>query len=140
MAISPLQAGSSYAGYTAATALNALSEGMNATAHNIANVNTAGFEPLQVSYETGPQGQGVQVSSIESASLPASDSAAASANPAPEAVDMRSVLPPEALDSSNTEIAREFSTMIATQRAYEANAVSVQTWDAMLGTIVDIKA
>lgn len=140
MAISPLQTGSSYAGYTAASALNAFSEGMNATSHNIANVNTAGFEPLQVSYETGPQGQGVQVSSIESASLPVSDSAAASTYPPPEVMDMRSVLPPEALDSSNTEISREFSTMIATQRAYEANAVSVQTWDAMLGTIIDVKA
>lgn len=140
MAIDSLQYASSLSAYTAASAMNALGQGMNATAHNIANVNTAGFDPLQVYYETGPQGLGVQVSSVESAAYPVSDRAAANANPALEAVDMVSMLPPEALNSSNTELAREFSTMIATQRAYEANAVSVQTWDAMLGTLVDIKA
>lgn len=140
MAIQPLASGSSLAAYTAASAMNALEQGMNATAHNIANVNTSGFDPLQVQYETGPQGQGMQVAAVESAAYPLSDRADVNANPAPEAADMASLLPPELLDSSNTELAREFSTMIATQRAYEANAVSVQTWDAMLGTLIDTKA
>lgn len=140
MAIDSLRYGSDLSAYTAASAMNALGQGMNATAHNIANVNTAGFDPLQVSYETGPRGQGVRVSAVESAVYPVSDQAAINANPAPEAVDMVAVLPPEALNSSNTELSREFSNMIATQRAYEANAVSVQTWDSMLGTLIDIKA
>ncbi|MEG2173210.1 MAG: flagellar basal body rod C-terminal domain-containing protein [Desulfovibrionaceae bacterium] len=139
MTISPFAASSGAAAYSAASALQAFGQGMNASAHNIANINTAGFDPLQVGYETGPQGQGVRVSSIEEAALPFSDRVNGSATAA-DAVNRSFVVPPEALDSSNTELSREFSTMIATQRAYEANAVSVQTWDAMLGTLVDIRA
>lgn len=127
-------------GYTAASAMTAFGHGINASAHNIANVSTAGFDPLQTYYQSGPQDQGVQVAAIHSTAIPPENMASVDANPPPAAVDMADVLPPEALNPSNTDLAREFSTMIATQRAYEANAVSIQTWDAMLGTIIDVRA
>lgn len=39
-----------------ASAMSAHSGGMAVTAHNVANVNTAGFEPQRALYATGPQG------------------------------------------------------------------------------------
>lgn len=136
MAIPSLQG----VGYTAASAMTAFGHGMNAIAHNVANVSTAGFDPLQTNYESGPQDQGVQVSAISPSALPVEAMEAVGIDPPPQATDMTSVLPPEALNPSNTELAREFTNMIATQRAYEANAVSIGTWDTMLGTIVDVRA
>lgn len=136
MAVDSLQG----VGYTAASAMTAFGHGINASAHNIANVSTAGFEPLQTYYQSGPQDQGVQVAAIHDTVVPPADMAAVGANPPQAPPDVSSVLPPEALNPSNTDLAREFSTMIATQRAYEANAVSIQTWDAMLGTIIDVRA
>lgn len=37
---------------------------MAVTAHNVANVNTAGFEPQRALYATGPQGRGVRLDAV----------------------------------------------------------------------------
>ena len=47
--------------YSAASGLNAFGNGMNVTAHNIANVETADFQPQVAHYATGPEGQGVEL-------------------------------------------------------------------------------
>ena len=78
-----------------ASAMNAHAWGMAVTAHNVANVNTAGFTPQHAVYATGPGG---------------------------------------------TDLGREMTQMISTQRTYEANAQVVRTGDAMLGTLLDLKA
>ena len=41
--------------YTAASGMNALQVGMDATAHNLANVNTTGFKRSQVHYQAFPE-------------------------------------------------------------------------------------
>ena len=43
------------------------------------------------------------------------------------------------LEMSNTDIATEFINMITAQRAYQANAKVVQTTDAMMGELMNIK-
>jgi flagellar basal-body rod protein FlgC len=44
------------------------------------------------------------------------------------------------MSPSGTELSAEITRMISTQHAYEANAQVVRTSDAMLGTLLDIKA
>lgn len=138
-----------HAAYSAASAMNAFGVGMAVSAHNVANVNTAGFQPQATTYATGPQGQGVQAqvmppTSPSALSGPAgvTDSAApstASVADADAASGIAGVpsLPPEA--PSGTEPVREFVAMSAAQNAYAANAVSIRAWDETLGVIVDMK-
>ena len=47
-----------------ASAMNAHSWGMAVTAHNVANVNTAGFAPQHAVYATGPGGRGVRLDAV----------------------------------------------------------------------------
>ncbi|MEG6593103.1 flagellar basal body rod C-terminal domain-containing protein, partial [Desulfovibrio sp. 1188_IL3213] len=58
----------------------------------------------------------------------------------PEKGFICSGLPLEATSPSVTNLAREMVSMISTQHAYTANAATVRTGDAMLGTLLDIKA
>lgn len=112
---------------SALSALDAYSAGMAAVAHNIANVNTAGYRSVRVNYETGPGGYGVRPEVV-----PPSGPASVPLPPDP-------AMPTEMMFPSNTELAREFVTMISTQRAYDANAVSIRTWDQMTGVLLDLK-
>lgn len=122
---------SSEAIYSAASAMNAFGVGMAGSAHNVANVNTAGFQPQEVVYQTGPQGQGVQAQ-VMPPSPPSQEEQL-------DAASAAQMLPPEMLHPSGTELAREFTHMITYQRAFEANAVTIRTWDDTLGMIVDMK-
>ena len=122
-----------------ASALNAFSWGTAVTAHNVANVSTAGFEPRRAVYATNPNNQGVSFDAVlkdtGSAVVQNPDWAAAKA-----VYDVTSGLPLEASAPSGTDLSREFTTMITTQHAYEANAQVIRTSDTMLGTLLDIKA
>lgn len=124
-----------------ASAMYAHSWGMAVTAHNVANVNTAGFEPQRAVYATGSAGRGVHLDAVFQGAGPARAGAPADAWSAANAVyDVTSGLPLEAARPSGTDLAREMTQMISTQHTYEANAQVVRTGDAMLGTLLDIKA
>jgi len=47
-----------------ASAMNAYSWGMAVTAHNVANVNTAGFEPQRAVYANNSHNQGVSFDAV----------------------------------------------------------------------------
>ena len=121
-----------------ASALNALSWGTAVTAHNVANVSTAGFEPRRAVYSSNANDQGVSFDAV------LKETGSAVQNPdwaAAKAVyDVTSGHPLEASAPSGTDLSREFTTMITTQHAYEANAQVIRTSDTMLGTLLDIKA
>lgn len=117
--------------YSAASGLNAFGNGMNVTAHNIANVETAGFQPQSANYATGSQGQGVELQVMPPPVLEGNSTAVQAA--------IETFVPPETLNPSNTDISHEFVNMIATQRAYEANATTIKAWDEMQGVAVDLK-
>ena len=61
-------------------------------------------------------------------------------NAANAVLDVTSGIPLEASAPSGTDLAREFTQMISTQHAYEANAQVVRASDSMLGTLLDVKA
>lgn len=122
-------------GGIAASALNAFSVDMAVRANNIANVNTPEFHARNVTLTSGYQNQGVTVASITEDTTPGPilpDFAAA--NHGGTAVHTRGYL-----DGSNTDLAREFTGMIATQHAYTANAITIRTVNDMTGTLLDMK-
>ncbi len=122
-----------------ASAMNAHSWGMAVTAHNVANVNTAGFAPQHAVYATGSGGRGVRLDAVLQDSgvvgrLPAEVRNNPAVSAAPASVESDFVNP------GGTDLGREMTQMISTQRTYEANAQVVRTGDAMLGTLLDLKA
>ena len=122
-----------------ASAMNAHSWGMAVTAHNVANVNTAGFASQHAVYATGPGGRGVRLDAVLQDSgvagrLPAEVRNTPAVSAAPASVESDFVNP------GGTDLGREMTQMISTQRTYEANAQVVRTGDAMLGTLLDLKA
>ena len=125
-----------------ASAMNTHSWGMAVSAHNVANVSTAGFEPQRAVYATGPAGQGVRLDAVLQGNGPAGSSGTGGTgfNAAQAVYDVTAGLPLEATNPSRTNLAREMVSMISTQHAYTANDATVRTGDAMLGTLLDIKA
>ncbi|MFT4302084.1 MAG: flagellar basal body rod C-terminal domain-containing protein [Desulfovibrio sp.] len=122
-----------------ASAMNTHSWGMAVTAHNVANVSTAGFEPQRAVYATGPAGQGVHLDAVLQGNG-APNAGGTSFSAAQAVYDVTSGLPLEATNPSGTDLSREMVSMITNQHAYKANAAVVRTGDDMLGTLLDIKA
>jgi len=138
--------------YISVSALDAFATGMQAIAHNIANVNTEGFQPQAVYYASLPPYMGVQVGDItgpgpervpvrppepEVRTAPVPEQQLGVLPPPPD--DLTSFLPPEWLNPSQTSLEQEMAHMIMVQRAYEANVVPIQAWDEMTGTLVNIR-
>lgn len=113
----------------AAGALKAQSQGLAVTAHNVANVSTGGFRPRHAAYATGPEGFGVRLNAV----LPPAEAP----DPAQAVYD---VTANAGLVPSGTDLAVGAVEMISAQHAYAANAQAVRTADAMLGTLLDIRA
>ena len=125
-----------FLGSAAFPAMNAFSTGMQAIAHNIANVSTAGFEPLSARYATGADGKGMAVGSVRGAEqFPVAGQEGDSSS-----LTAMGGLPPEVFAPSGTDVAREFATMISTEHAFAANAATGRVWDEMLGAVLDTKA
>ena len=133
------------------SALDAFATGMQATAHNIANINTEGFQPQAVYYSALPPYMGVQVGYItgpgpesvpvrppqpETLTAPVPEQQLGVLPPPPD--DLTSFLPPEWLHPSQTSLEREMTNMIMAQRAYEANVAPIRAWDEMTGTLVNL--
>lgn len=146
----------------AASALNTFSTGMAVTANNIANANTDRFRSTDVHYETGPEGQGVRVGDLRQNTQPGplrQDAASAEytasrmARETRDAADTQNTRETQAMqerrdnaaalaqkglvEGSNTDIAREMTDMMVTQRAFEANVASIRAHDNMLGVLID---
>lgn len=122
-----------------ASAMNTHSWGMAVAAHNVANVSTAGFEPQRAVYATGPAGQGVRLDAVLQGGG-VSGSVATPYSAAQAVYDVTAGMPLEAANPSGTDLGREMVSMITSQHAYKANAAVVRAGDAMLGTLLDIKA
>jgi len=137
--------------YISVSALDAFATGMQAIAHNLANISTEGFQPQAVYYSSLPPYMGVQVGDItgpgrdsrsmrppepEILTAPVPDQQLGQLPPPPD--NLTSFLPPEWMNPSQTSLEREMVNMIIVQRAYEANVVPIRTWDEMTGTLVNL--
>lgn len=114
------------------SAMNAFGTGVNTTAHNVANINTDGFNPQVTNYQSGPNDQGVRAN--VQPGFKTTDTATFS----PEALQAAGAA--QVNQGSNVELGREMTNLITDQRAFEANAKTIATGDSMLGTAIDLKA
>jgi flagellar basal-body rod protein FlgC len=103
-----------------ASALNAFQTRQNVTANNIANMNTPGFSPDRVDMQEDANG-GVRAS-VRQTSQPEPD---AGSNPAMEA------------QTSGTDLTQEMVDMIATENAYDANAVTLAGQASLQGRLIN---
>jgi flagellar basal-body rod protein FlgC len=102
----------------AASALNAFQTRQNVTANNIANANTPGFSPDRVEMQENAAG-GVRAS-VQKNSRPGEGN-----DPAMEA------------RPSSTDLTREMVDMIATENAYDANAVTLAGQASLQGRLIN---
>ena len=117
----------------ATSALGALSVSLQVSANNLANVNTNGFKQSDVRFETGPGDQGVRISEIRKDATPGSPVEA----PVYPVVGRQYEQRMGWVESSNTDVARQFTDMISASNAWKANVASIRTADDMLGYLVD---
>ena len=103
---------------TGASALGAYAVGAGIVAHNIANVSTDNYNPIRADYIN--EANGVSATII------------------PETANTGSL--EDAVDRpSGTELSREFAALIASSRAFEANARAIVSIDDAMGTVLSIK-
>jgi len=107
---------------SAGSALRVEALRLQASAHNIANLQTAGFDPVQVEAQSQPGG-GV------SARIVSSDRPNPTVN-----------LDGQSLTTSNTDLATELVNQMRASNAYKANVKTLQTADEMSGTALDLVA
>jgi flagellar basal-body rod protein FlgC len=106
------------------SALQALSKKMQVSANNVANLYSDDFKKSRALLTEGQNGQvDVDISTVDT--------------PGPLVDDPLS--PTGGLkELSNTDLAEEFSQQIITKNNFAANAKTIQTYDDMLGTVIDI--
>ncbi|SHN50003.1 flagellar basal body rod C-terminal domain-containing protein [Desulfovibrio litoralis] len=121
---------------TAASALNALSVDMLVRSNNIANINTQEFKASSVSFMDNPHSSGVSVGAITPSTVPGAFMPGTIVN----ITDRGESLQMGLVEASNTDLTREFSQMIMTQRAYEANTKTITATEEMSGTLINMIA
>jgi len=126
--------------YPSLTAFSAFGPGMQSTAHNLANVLTAGFKAGRVTYADLPHQAGVQAQGPEKLSVSGPLAPYGPGLPLPAPAGSHPGLPAGFVEGSTTDVATEMVNLIITSRAYQANAKVVPTVDAMLGTVVNLRA
>ena len=125
--------------YPALTAMSAFGVGLQATAHNLANVLTAGFKAGRVTYadlpnQAGVRAQGPEKQAVSGPLVPYGPGLPPLAGQSP------ALLAAGFVEGSTTDVATEMVNLIITSRAYQANAKVVPTVDSMLGTVVNLRA
>ena len=102
-------------------ALHAIGRSLAETAHNVANVNTHGFESRRVDLEDGPEGQGVGVAAVYPDTTAGPLEPLSSGLP-PEAVqELESETQPGFAEGSNTSLEAELTQFMRDERAFLAN-------------------
>jgi flagellar basal body rod protein FlgG len=96
---------------------------LQASAHNLANVNTEGFQAQQITQSTGPGGEGLQ--------------AHVSPTQAPAPVILRDG---QLRVQSNTDMTREAVTHMSAAAAFKSNMGVMQVQDSLTEAILDVVA
>lgn len=129
----------------ARTGLDAMSTQLAATAGNIANLDTDGYQSRRVDLSTAGDTQGVQVAGVSvdttpGSPLPESYASAETADPA--AAGDTVTLSDQGRDlarSSNVDLGREMVGLMQASRGFEANAAVIMTQEEMAGAILDLR-
>jgi len=101
--------------HTAATGLQASAGALANSAHSVANMSTAGFQPARASFqESSPAGGGVTLS-VQGRQMQSSE-------------------------ASDTDYATEATNSLVYKAQFDLSAKVIQAADENLGTLIDIKA
>ena len=101
--------------HTSASGLQASAGALANSAHSVANMNTAGFEPARATFqETSPAGGGVTLS-VQGRQMQSSE-------------------------ASDTDFATETTNSLMYKAQFDLSAKVIQAADQNLGTLIDIKA
>lgn len=111
--------------HTALSGLSAFGKHLEVSAHNVANVNTDGFQ--------GSHTEFVEVQSSGVLPVVQKD------NLAGPAVLKDTAQGPRQVELSNVDLGQEAVSQIIAQRGFEANLRSLKTADNLLGSILDTK-
>ena len=126
------------------SALSAFGAGMQTVTHNVANVNTAGFNPQRAEYSDIAGNNGTRLDAVfQGDGRAGQEGTRVSYDELRQrARDMGASegTPLESLFPSGTSLEREMVDLVAMPHTYEANAQVVRTADDMLGVILDMKA
>ena len=138
---------------TAAGAITQIAYSTSSTAHNIANVNTPGFSPTDMNYQTGPSGMGVEAYATDSYSpedymsdAHKLDADLFTANGNYNSTGTKATFEAGSADdrirqiSNEVDVAKEFTDLIANDIALKANAKSFTSNDAMFGSVFSATA
>ncbi|NLY42271.1 MAG: hypothetical protein GX055_11725 [Desulfovibrionales bacterium] len=107
-------------------ALDAFATSMQVTANNLANINTNGFHAQRVDLESGPGDRGVRVQDIVEITKE---------GPLVSQLDERGE--EITVEASDVDVATEMTQMIQDERAFEANAVTLASYERMIGQFID---
>ncbi len=112
--------------YDNLSALNAFSGGIALSSHNIANISTANYTPVEYHYGAG-YGGNVQLQ------VDPNPPQLILAGQTSQLPSTQNPLQNEILGMANNtvDLAREFTSQISTQRAFEANAIAITTRSEM---------
>lgn len=111
---------------TSASGVQAAAVKMQATANNVANANTKGYQAQRVDLVERPDGVEARSASVDAPNR--ADAAADSNRTSP-------VSPP-----SNVDLADEMVSMVADENFYEVNLQALKAADEMMGTLLDTNA
>ena len=108
--------------WTAISGINVATTTLDFTAHNLANVNTNGFQHFRVrGAETVPYGAQPQIDRVDIPGMQYQDALG----------NLR--------ETSNTDIAEEMVNLITGKAAFQINLTVIKTQDTLLGTLLDIR-
>jgi len=108
------------------SALYAFQKKMNSTAHNIANVNTDGYQKSRVLFQESRNG------GVEAEVDRVQDNVTLSDRPVENNT--------ETAAPSNVDLSEELPELMISKAGYTANLKAVQTQDEMLGSLLDVMA
>ena len=110
--------------HTSISGLNAFQKQLNVAANNLANVNTDGFKKSRAVLESAqPQGVVAKSQKLEL--------------PGPLALE-QTPNGEQLVEKSNVDVSEEMPTVLAGQRAYEANLKMLKIANEMVGSLLDI--
>lgn len=111
---------------SAVSGLQAYSQKTQATANNVANMNTDGFQRDVVTFSSQvPQGVSANVTKDLSPGAQVEENTGSGT---------------EMVEQSNTELATEMTDLITERNGLSANIKTLQTTDQMMQSLIDIRA
>lgn len=112
--------------HSALSGLTAIQKKIEATANNMANINTDGYKKTRVTLQAQePQGIEAITQQIQT--------------PGPMVYEQTSA-GETLVEKSNVELSEELPSMMLSRRFFQANLKTVQIQDEMLGSLLDIKS